>query len=379
MSSKLTNLFLVILIIWVSVFVTSRYDIDLIQANSTDSSLPDINIIFYSPSKIIHVGEEAVYTVTIIQVEAGSLPSLSMSLSGLPEDTSYLFSPSSGELPFTTELILDTTGSPPGTYNFTLTVAGEDITRTATATLIIIEKDFELIPLSKKISVTQNSLTALLIEVVSIADFNQQVTLSVSGIPTNVSSLFTPSSDTPPFTSVLTIEAPSSATIGAYTLTVEAKGGEKTHTKEIPLAIEKAPLELSISIEGRTAKIAGTMTPPKQGAQITLYYEGGEGEKITRQVTVDSNGDFHDDFSPEASGGWIVRATLQDNGDILYTSETESFVIPQQFAQIHNFISFIVLNPLIIVIFLVAIVIIIVFIMKRQRKRSVSTKNTLIS
>ena len=208
----------------------------------------------------------------------------------------------------------------------------------------------------------------MLIEVIPIADFNQQVTLSVSGIPTNISSMFIVPSGTTPFTSVLKIEAPSSATIGAYTLTIEAKGGEKTHTREIPLNIEKVPLELSILIEGRTAKITGTMTSPKPGAQITLYYEGGEGEKITRQVTVDPNGDFRDDLSPETSGVWIVRATLHDNGDVVYTSETEYFEIPQRFFQIYNFISFIVLNPLIIVVLLVAIVIIVVFIVKRRRK-----------
>ena len=368
MSSKYANLFLVTLIIWVSLFVTNRYDIDVVQANSADTSTSgDVAIIFSSTSKIINVGEEAIYSVTIMQVASGSLPPLSMSLSGLPEDTSYLFSPASGELPFTTELILDTTGSSPGTYNFTLTVSGEGITRSATAALIIIEKDFELILFSERISVTQNAFTALLIEVMPIADFNQQVTLSVSGIPTNVTSLFTTPSGTPPFTSILQIEAPSSATIGAYTLTIEAKGGEKTHTKEIPLDIEKVPLELSILIEGRTAKIAGTMTPPKPGTQITLYYEGEEGEKITRQVTVDPTGDFRDDFSPETSGVWIVRATLHDNGDVSYTSETEYFETPQRFAQIYNLISYIVLNPLIIVIPLVAIIIIVVFIVKRRR------------
>jgi subtilase family serine protease len=77
--------------------------------------------------------------------------------------------------------------------------------------------------------------------------FNAAVALSVSGLPTGVSSVFTPSAFSVPGSGsgVLRITAASSAKLGTYSATITARSGSTTHT--LLLSVKICPKPHSVS------------------------------------------------------------------------------------------------------------------------------------
>jgi hypothetical protein len=96
---------------------------------------------------------------------------------------------------------------------------------------------------------------------------------------------------------------------------------------------------------GQKPNIEGTLTPSYPGGKIILIYKSpppkplieellpfftektGEGKKIERELTVNSDGSFLDDFSARSSGEWTVKAVFQENGKTIAESDTIHFTI----------------------------------------------------
>ena len=82
----------------------------------------------------------------------------------------------------------------------------------------------------------ENSLTVL-VNVESVFDFHENVTLSVEGQPVGVNTIFSRSVGVPTFYSNLTITVSSIVARGSYVLTVKAEGGGAQATKSFQLTI----------------------------------------------------------------------------------------------------------------------------------------------
>ena len=299
-------------------------------------ALFDYSLSITPASQEVSIGGKAVYTVSASLVSGAAQP-VSLTLSGLPSDVSYVFTPATGTPSFTSTLTVDAgASSSPGTYTLTVTAAGGGLTRTATATLTIKEKDFKLSPVPGTVTVEQGDSASIQVAVEPIGAFDEPVSLTVSGLPGGVDSRFTVPSGVPPFTSTLNLNVPLSTPEGAYTLTVEGSGGGRSHSIKVTLNVEKKPftISLKVGVEGVKARVSGTLTPPMPGAKITLRYhshshpEGEEGETVTHDVEVGPNGSFSDEFSPAVLGEWDVKAILRDErGNLITESKSEYFTI----------------------------------------------------
>jgi hypothetical protein len=86
--------------------------------------------------------------------------------------------------------------------------------------------------------------------------FNSQVTLSVSGLPSDANGVFTTSSGTPDFSSALTITVPSDVPAGSYTVQVTGTGGGLNRVVNLVLNVSPAA-QTSTQTSTQTSSSAG--------------------------------------------------------------------------------------------------------------------------
>jgi len=163
-------------------------------------------------------------------------------------------------------------------------VFGGGLTRSATATLIVNEKDFKILLSSSDITVEQGDAASIQINVEKVGGFNEPVSLTVTGAPSGIESKFTVPLGNPPFTSTLNLNVPLSIPEGSYILTINGVGGEKSHVITVTLNVKRKPFMLTVTpnVEGIKVKVSGVLMPPLQPAKITLQYNSvtySEGEE----------------------------------------------------------------------------------------------------
>lgn len=161
------------------------------------------------------------------QYVAGSPEKVSFSLSGLPSDSTYSFSPSNVMVNGSSTLAI-TAGQTPGTYLLTLRAVSNatGVTRTKNIKLTIGEEPsrFSLRVDPKKVEVNQGETATVSIRVDKVSGDARPVTLELQGLPSDSSYSFNPTVVTPPGGSILTINA--GAMKGAYTVIVKARSDE---------------------------------------------------------------------------------------------------------------------------------------------------------
>ncbi|MGB6681031.1 MAG: hypothetical protein WBF08_06895 [Candidatus Bathyarchaeia archaeon] len=131
----------------------------------------------------------------------------------------------------------------PGTYSLNITASGGGISKSTIVNLNVQsakEADFELSIAPTSQIVTPPQETSYLISISKQDDFEENVALTVSGLPSQVQASFDKTSGIPDFTSTLTVNTDQSAPAGNYDLTIYASGGGKTKTAKITLKINEA-------------------------------------------------------------------------------------------------------------------------------------------
>jgi len=112
-------------------------------------------------------------------------------------------------------------------------------------TITVIGPDFELTASPTSLSIQQGSSNTSTITITSLNDFNDLVSLSVSGVPSEVTVMFDPEQVTPPpngtANSTITVSVGLAATPGSYTLTINATSGTLEHSVDIALEIIELP------------------------------------------------------------------------------------------------------------------------------------------
>ncbi len=89
-------------------------------------------------------------------------------------------------------------------------------------------------------SVVQGQTASYSVNVAALNGFNSQVSLSVSGLPSDANGVFSNPSGTPNFASTLTVTLPENVSTGSYTLTVTGSGGGLSHVANLVLTVNAA-------------------------------------------------------------------------------------------------------------------------------------------
>lgn len=202
----------------------------------------DFSVSISPSTQTVSIGDKTSFSVAVNLI-SGTSATASLTLSGLPAGLGYSFSPQSGTPSFTSTLTVDASAAlSTGTYTFTLTASGGGLSRTATAGITVKEApDFTLSVSPDTVTLKQGEKASFNIAVNPVAGFDKLVTLSVTGLPTGASAVFTVPSGRPPLISTLTITVPDSVQEGGYSLSVDAAGDVKIHSMRIMLNVERKP------------------------------------------------------------------------------------------------------------------------------------------
>jgi thermitase len=179
----------------------------------------------------------AVYTVSL----TGS-GVVDLSVSGLPGGATSVVAPPTVVAPGSARLVVHvSSGTPAGTYPFTVTGSSGDVVHTASALLVVPVSDFT-IAMSPSVRYVVAGLLGVpyQIDLGAQGAFTGLVDLSVSGLPPGATGVFAPASSPAPGVSTLTVQlgllTPSAP--GTYTLTVTGTSGGLTHQTSATLVVK---------------------------------------------------------------------------------------------------------------------------------------------
>jgi len=221
---------------------------------TTQAPAFDYSVAITPSTLTAELGKTASYMV-IVSLVSGTGQPVALNLAGLPADIKYSFSMMSGTPPYSSTLTLDlSSATSAGTYNMIVTGSGAGQAKTASATLIT-EKtaDFLISVAPADRRIRQGESTSLSVIVNNLGQFNDIVTLTMSGLPSGASPSFNPASGKPPFTAALTISTTQSIPVGTYTARIDASGGGKSHSAEVTIIVEAAAVSPSSFVDSLLA------------------------------------------------------------------------------------------------------------------------------
>jgi subtilase family serine protease len=284
-----------------------------------------------SPSSltITQGGSGGTSTITVHDV-GGFTGSVSLAASGLPSGVTAVFSPTSTTSTSTLTLTASSTAT---TGTSTVTITGTSGTLVASTTLALTVSatataNFTISASPSTLTVNQGSNGTSTITITSQNSFSSATALTATGLPTGVTAAFVPTSVTPPAngsaTSVLTLTASSTATLGAATVTVTGTSGTLTHSATIALTVSSSA-GAQTAVYNSTLKAPGCATVGSScdsGPSLLLgrdHISGGaepnQPNTIGSTCADGTTGTFHSDESNDrivvasTSGGALTHAT----------------------------------------------------------------------
>ena len=225
---------------------------------------PDFTLDVSPSSASVSRGGAATYSITVNPLEGFDQP-VSLSISGLPAGATHEFSPSSGTPPFTSTLEIKTSATTPlGSHTITITASDGGKTHSESIGLTVeAVPDFSIGVEPPSVTVKQGESAEYVIGVASIEGFSEEVSLSVSGLPSGATLLLSHTSGAPPLKSIMAIQTSEDTPIGSYMIAVTGTGGGKAHSASVELVVEALPsfsitlTEKEVSlIQGESADLA---------------------------------------------------------------------------------------------------------------------------
>ncbi len=178
-------------------------------------------------------GQSASSNLSVVAAN-GFNSSVSFSASGLPSGVSATFNPTSSTtgtaVTFTT-----TSGVSINTYPVVITGTSGSLSASETVNLVVGTPTFSLSPDITTLALQQGTSVSDTIVVLPTNGFSGSPNFSVSGLPTGVTAVFSPTSSSTQ--SSLTLTASTSAWVGTFTITVTATSGSVTQSSSLTLSV----------------------------------------------------------------------------------------------------------------------------------------------
>ena len=296
-------------------------------------------------------------TITVNDLN-GFNGSVSFAASGLPSGVTATFNPAST----TTTSTLTLTASSTATIGtFTVTIKGTSGSLVASTSLTLkvqapATPNFTISASPASLTVTQGSHGTSTITITSQNGFNSATTLSATGLPSGVTASFATNPVTPPangtVTSVVTLTASATATVGAATVTLKGTSGSLNHSTTIALTVRSATAHTAVYSSTLKAPECATVgSSCDSGPSLLLGRDtlsGGaephQPNTINNSCADGTSGTFHSDESNDriviasTSGGalthgttatvtatvWAYSAYTTDSLDLYYAANANS-------------------------------------------------------
>jgi len=191
---------------------------------------------------------------------------------------------------------------------------------------------FEISVPSTTETIVIGQTVSLEVEITSVGGFSSDVDLELRRVPSGLTYSFDPTPVKPkpgsPAASTLRLTATTGATPGDYEVDLTGSSRGTTEILTITLTIQPVVTQLALRLAltsiriGDAIPVSGEILPAVSGASINLIYTRPDGTEFTRTVTASSTGVFSDQYVPDNSGQWKVRAEY--NGDSAHKSSKSS-------------------------------------------------------
>lgn len=237
---------------------------------------------------------------------------VSLSVPVLPTGVTASFSPASlsGSASASSTLTLAAGQTAiPGTYNVTVAAMGEGITRTVALAVTVPTPTFTLTSLKSSASLVTGGSVSVPLSIAPSSGFNSTVRLTASGLPTGVTSSFSPASvsGSAGGSSTLTLTAGQTAAAGSYVVTIAAAGAGLTKMTVLSLGVSAGAPSFTL-----TSSLSAISISPGGIAAAPVKITPGAGFTSTISLTVSGlPTGVTASFSPATfSGGTITTSAL---------------------------------------------------------------------
>jgi hypothetical protein len=190
-------------------------------------------------SQTVTAGQTVIYSATVAPT-SGFTGTVNFTASGLPAGATANFNPSSVTNSGTTVVSIATTAATPvGTYPLTITAASGSLAHSTTMVLVVSSAgDFAIDVSPTSQTVIAGRTVSYTTTLFSSGGFTGNVTLSISGLPSEATGIFSPTSiDGGSGTSTLNISTNPSTPAGSYILTVTGTDGTMTRSVSTTLNV----------------------------------------------------------------------------------------------------------------------------------------------
>jgi uncharacterized membrane protein len=232
-----------------TITATSGATVHSAPATLVVTAPPDFSVSATPTSRNVVAGAGATYTVGVASLN-GFAGDVALSLTGLPSGVGTAsFSPQVIAGAGSSQLTVTTLPTAPGgTYPLTITGTAGGVTHTVAVTLVISTRDFSLSVSPSSVTIRRGQSATYTVGVSVVGGSVGNVSLTVAGLPTGTTAVFSPNPVASPRSSALTVKTTSSISTltvkttsstrrGTYTLRITGTSGSLVHQATATLTV----------------------------------------------------------------------------------------------------------------------------------------------
>lgn len=225
-----------------------QYNFVIKGTSGTLAASTPVTLVVYPPTFSIYagpfnIGQGTTATSNVsVNSQYGFAGSVHLAISGLPSGVTALFAPNPTWSTSTLTLTASATAAL-GQYNVIITGTYGKQTASTSTTVTVYAPTFTISGPYNDVSVGRGASTQSYVNVNPLYGFTGSVHLAVTGLPTGVAASFSPNPTAN--SSVLTLTASSTATLGQYTATLTGTSGSQRVTTQFAVAVYAPAFTLS--------------------------------------------------------------------------------------------------------------------------------------
>ncbi|MCP5047951.1 MAG: PKD domain-containing protein, partial [bacterium] len=307
---------------------------------------PDFSISAEPGEETVNPGQSAEYKIKLTGLN-GYNHKVHLSIDGLPQGAEASFQPDVFRPTGESELTVTTSeNTPVGEYTLTVTGKRQDKEHSVEITLKVEEKpeepEFEITIAPKTQTINPGDSTDYTVTLTPLNNFSSALSLSVTGVPANVTASFTEDTVTPAGTSQLNITTGTDAPEGNHVLTVTAKGGGLEHSVTATLSIvcpdftlqanatpTSGPASLAVQFEALVNQ-TGKQASSAVGYDYSWTFgDGGTSDEQSPSYTYQTPGSYAASVTVTNSCGKRKTASVTIDVDAFEGSIAKSFSVSE--------------------------------------------------
>jgi subtilisin family serine protease len=221
-----------------TVTATSGATVHSMAAALVVTDPPDFGLSATPASQKIVAGGAATYTIGVTSLN-GFADTVVLSLTGLPSGVGTAsFGPQVIAGAGSSQLTVTTMPTAPGgTYPLTITGTAGGVTHTLAVTLVVSARDFKLSASPSSVTIPRGKTAKYTVGVSVICGSVGKVLLTVAGLPTRTTAVFSPDPARSPGSSALTVKTGPATGRGTYTLRITGTSGSLVHKTTVTLIV----------------------------------------------------------------------------------------------------------------------------------------------